>query len=158
MQIYKYFFNSQHFIIIPKKIIIYYGFINEIFKSVLCSFFSLLPILQRYRQKCPNYAFVFLFVVIGVNDTLYEYFTVGDAVCQCVFEEFADAVAVGLAVYGVVAVNEPAEESVGAVVGVVLCKSLYGISIKGICGTLLAVRGLKFEVVSDTNLLNSVFG
>lgn len=125
---------------------------------MLCSFFSLLPILQRYRQKCPNYAFVFLFVVIGVNDTLYEYFTVGDAVCQCVFEEFADAVAVSLAVYGVVAVNEPAEESVGAVVGVVLCKSLYGISIKGICGTLLAVRGLKFEVVSDTNLLNSVFG
>ena len=54
-----------------------------------------------------------------------------------------------------VTIDEPIKKLSGTVVRIVLGERLYTIVIEYICSTLLSIRSLEFEVVSDTHELNS---
>ena len=55
-----------------------------------------------------------------------------------------------------VTIDEPIKKLSGTVVRIVLGERLYTIVIEYICSTQLTIRSLEFEVVSDTNQLNSL--
>ena len=57
-----------------------------------------------------------------------------------------------------IAVGKPVKEGVGSVVRVVFCQCLHTTGVEGIGGSLLAVGGFKFELVSDTHQLDSFLG
>ena len=63
-----------------------------------------------------------------------------------------------LSVDGVVAIHKPVKEGIGAVVGVILGKCMNTRIIKSVSGTLLTVGSPKFELVSDTNQLDTLLG
>ena len=61
-----------------------------------------------------------------------------------------------LPIDGIVAVGKPVQEGICPVGGIMLRQRLDTFCIKRIRCTLLAIRGLKLEVVSDTHELNSI--
>ena len=63
-----------------------------------------------------------------------------------------------LPVNSAVAICKPIKEVVGTIIGIVLGQCLHALGIKCIGKALLTIRSLEFEVVSDTNQLNTVFG